>query len=361
MGDRPVTTAAEAGVLVKRAAGAAAAALRAEADRLRRAAHPGVVELLESSGDETGWELRLAPGGRPVDLGRRLPPAEVARVVAAAAATVADLHELGIVHGRIDASHVLLGAHGRVRLCGLGPGDPDAEPADDVAALGRLLTDLLGDGIEAEPIPDRRLQRGPRSAWLRRALLLLADQASAEPASRRPTARRLAASLEALVPEPRPGPRRPVGKGRMPARAALAATGAASVVVLAVLGMGGGSDRPTPPPACVADPRDGQGCADAVAVEGHLVVVDGVRFRVGEPGDEVVIGDWDCDGRSTPVLLRPATGEVFTFDGWADDRPLRAPALGTVSGAVRVRPPAGCGSVVVDLEGGEVVELEVEG
>ncbi len=48
-------------------------------------------------------------------------------------------------------------------------------------------------------------------------------------------------------------------------------------------------------------------------------VVDGttVTFILGEPGDEVVLGDWDADGLRTPALYRPAAGEVWTFDAWA--------------------------------------------
>ncbi len=48
-------------------------------------------------------------------------------------------------------------------------------------------------------------------------------------------------------------------------------------------------------------------------------VVDGttVAFILGEPGDEVVLGDWDADGLRTPALYRPTAGEVWIFDAWA--------------------------------------------
>ena len=49
-----------------------------------------------------------------------------------------------MVHGRLDASHILVGDHGRPVLCGFGDGCVDARPEDDVAALGVLLGDLLG-------------------------------------------------------------------------------------------------------------------------------------------------------------------------------------------------------------------------
>ena len=86
-------------------------------------------------------------------------------------------------------------------LCGLGDGEPPAQPEDDVAALGALLVHLLGTDETGEPIPERRW-RGHRAwtGWDRRALLLLADQAAAEPPTRRPTARRLAAAIADAVP-----------------------------------------------------------------------------------------------------------------------------------------------------------------
>ena len=67
----------------------------------------------------------------------------------------------------------------------------------------------------------------------------------------------------------------------------------------------------------------GAGCATYVVWEGGVLEVpqpDGdpaVRYRMGEPDDLPVLGDWDCDGVDTPGVYRPATGEVFLFDGFA--------------------------------------------
>ena len=44
--------------------------------------------------------------------------ADVGGVAASVASTLADLHDAGVVHGRLDASHVLVGDGGRPRLCG---------------------------------------------------------------------------------------------------------------------------------------------------------------------------------------------------------------------------------------------------
>lgn len=366
-------TAVEDGALVKRAAGPAAVArLRAEAERLRAAEHPGVVRLLASSGDEDGWELRLAHGGRPVAVGPRPTVEQVGALVAAAAATLADLHEAGIVHGRLDSSHLLVGPNGRVQLCGLGPGG-DADPADDVAALGQILTDLLGDAAEPAALPDRRFGRPPRRTWLRRSLLLLADQATAEPATRRPTARRLQTSLDALLqpPErrlripPRTGPARPAAgePGPPPPRRALLSAVAGLTILALAVTVHAGRERapgaaPWPRAACVPAPAAGGGCAAEVQVDGTLAEVDGVVFQIGQPGDVVALGDWDCDGAVTPALVRPATGAVFAFTAWAGDAPLEVPALAVVPGARSVA-AAGCGRLAVATSRGTVEHVEV--
>ena len=65
-----------------------------------------------------------------------------------------------------------------------------------------------------------------------------------------------------------------------------------------------------------------------------------MRLRVGAPGDQIAIGRWTC-GRPTIALLRPATGEVFRFDGWATpDASVPAVPLGRVEAAVGVRAAA---------------------
>lgn len=416
-------------VVVKAASGAGAAALRAEGERLRAAAHPGVVALVHSAGTDDAWELRLAHGGRPAMLLHPATPAQVASIAAAAADTLADLHERGVVHGRLAARHLLLGPDGQIRLCGFGPGG-DATPEDDVAALGAVITELLGGREELEPLPELRWHR--RAPWpgvARRALLSLADAATAEPPSRRPSARRLAASIRAAVPDPRPGRRRtgpaadlsprgpvpspadavappppvriappdasdpvaagpaaqPVPRlGRRPAApgrhrrtppprrswraAAAAALGASLLVAGAWRSLGSAGDGVEPPaprpepamPCAVVDPSGGP--CQPVRVEGTTVSVGSVAFAVGEPGDEVAVGDWDCDGQATVALARPTTGEVFVFPGWAADGALEVAPTVVVPGAVELRAPAGpCGPPEVVRQDGTVVTVPVQG
>jgi eukaryotic-like serine/threonine-protein kinase len=167
--------------------------LRAEEAWLVAAAHPGVVEVVRSHEVEDGqWELelRLVAGG---DLTQApgWSAEEVAGFGAAAATTLADLHDLGIVHQRLGPEHLLVDGAGRPLLCGFGgarrwdDGDqgPDPRPAD-VAALADCLAQLLPADA-------------PRD--LRREL------ARATPRGRRrpPSARQLARGLTAAVPAAR--------------------------------------------------------------------------------------------------------------------------------------------------------------
>jgi hypothetical protein len=78
-----------------------------------------------------------------------------------------------------------------------------------------------------------------------------------------------------------------------------------------------------------------------VTFDAGAVVVGGRRMSVGEPGDAMAVGRWRC-GSATVALLRPATGEVFRFDGWASTaKSVDAVRVGTVSDAVGIHAVAG--------------------
>jgi hypothetical protein len=85
-----------------------------------------------------------------------------------------------------------------------------------------------------------------------------------------------------------------------------------------------------------------------------LTDADGRLFRVGEPGDWLVVGDWDCDGSITPALYRPTTGDVLVFDRWAGDPDgtgevvsARPVDTGVIDGVPRVARSDGCDRVAV--------------
>jgi hypothetical protein len=110
---------------------------------------------------------------------------------------------------------------------------------------------------------------------------------------------------------------------------------------------------------------DGDGCPDAVTIDGREVSAAGAHWTLGQPGDLAAVGDWDCDGRAAPALLRPSTGTVFVFPGWAPaDRPVTVDPAGAVPGgtALRARPtPDGCHELVVERDdAGDAVVVAVE-
>ena len=113
----------------KRATGEAdAERLRHEAIVLTRAQHPGVVELVDCREVDGVTTLYSAfVGMHTLETAARLPVEQAAAVVAILASTAADLHQLGLVHGRIDVSHVLLGTGGHPVLSGFTGGGAEGE------------------------------------------------------------------------------------------------------------------------------------------------------------------------------------------------------------------------------------------
>lgn len=80
------------------------------------------------------------------------------------------------------------------------------------------------------------------------------------------------------------------------------------------------------PAGAVAVPGDPEGVGCAIAVlwwpdraEAERPDPSGARhrFSMGRPGDQLLLGDWDGDGRDTPALYDPSAGTVSRFDGWA--------------------------------------------
>jgi hypothetical protein len=230
---RTVTTIDGRVVVVHRAATPDdATTARRELARLRAAAHPGVVRVVaEAGGERPGYATAWV--GPSTLATASLPTPELALRLAATAATLAGLHDRGLVHGRLTPARLLAGGQVGVVICGFGPDDPadghDHPPGEvDVAGIGRCIQELTGDTAELEPIPRRPFALAP--TWhgaTTRALQTLADQATAEPPGRRPTMGQLAESLAILadgsIGSRRPGaprrwraaldlaPRRPVG------------------------------------------------------------------------------------------------------------------------------------------------------
>ncbi|MGI8663739.1 MAG: hypothetical protein ACR2LQ_11075 [Acidimicrobiales bacterium] len=358
--------------------------LEHEGELLRAAQHPGVVELVSDDGELTTRYV----GSHTIETAQSMGVTRAAALVASIADTLADLHALGLVHGRVEPSHIILGEAGRPVLCGFGgaayvgtvappsaplppeltdPAHPEgapAEPSTDVFGLGAVLRVLVSDGAsEPEPIPERRLSLArilhPWSGYHQRALLNVADQATADDPAQRPSARELAAAVRAIVPEATSTgrshhahdtsdrelpiePRDLLRERGGPIAAAIIGLALLFFGVSSLLGQSPGSSarapgdpgaatapdvQPTPTSASMicspigglpAADLDGDGCPDDAAVIGWGVVsVGSVRFAVGEHDDAVALGDWDCDGLATPAVLQASSKAIYEFASWA--------------------------------------------
>ncbi len=396
-------------------AGAGAERLRREAAILRRAAGPGVVELLSLADLDGGAVLQTAFVGGGT-LAEQLGPSDQgpapeatsadairgAKLAATVAATLADLHGRGIAHQRVTADHVLVTDIDQVRLCGLadatmtpepGPCNPDAAAAD-VMAVASLVVDIAAtatrSGVGAlRAVADRVLLADPSARpsmrTLAQALGALTDEGAVPvppraqgrkllPVRPSPTSRRRgpgggratmvlgAVALLALVTvvavttTTRPGPPPPVAApSSTPQSLALdqsttttsssAPRSTTSVPPVRVwpperepVAEGASDDcPPTASPALAATvDTDGDGCPEMVEVAQGVVSVSGQRWQVAPPDDLVAVGDWDCDGVSTPAVVQPATGAVWTFPRWAkgDEEVVASAETVTAPGAV---------------------------
>ena len=349
--------------------------LRLEAAVLVELDHPHVVrvfELVPDGEDGVAIAMQLAAGGSLEErLARRgpLPPAEVAAIVRKLAGALASAHRRGVLHRDVKPGNILFTSDGEPLLADFGiagwvddglirGSEPYLDPtvlagrgpdaSSDLYSLAVVAREQLGGSIDGagEPL---------RSA--------LARCLAGDPSARFTTADDLVAALDGGVvvgerlddrsatrtfgPRPPATPPDPVPRA-LPWRAVAAVAGAVLVLTGAALAL-----RPTAPPvhASPVEPActpvraivdelvgdvDGDGCDDRVPREGNVLTHDGHRYEVGDPGDVILLGDWDCDGRATPAAYRPAAGEAHVFNGWAEPgRPL--PAVRTIDATA---PPA---------------------
>lgn len=185
------------------------ARLTREAAMLARCRHPGVVDLLGVD----DRSLRLRHAGTALGRLGPFPADQAAGIICAVADVVHALHRLGVVHGDVEAAHVLLDDRGRPRLCGFGQASEhtDDGAADDVAAIGRLLGTLLRAGRDLPwARPAGGVRGSGRQRQARKELDGIVAQATRERRDQRLTARQLSKAVHAAVPQcslPEPSPR----------------------------------------------------------------------------------------------------------------------------------------------------------
>jgi hypothetical protein len=302
----------------------------------------------------------------------------IAGVGAALATILADLHDIGVSHGGIEASHVLLDNEGRPVLCSFGQAQRHLAPEsaarrrqEDVRALARLILDCCPDGAPKRTVRALRLAAGPgrrhsvRDArWLARQLISTVPRACLSVSGGEQ------ASVETMTPDASAGTTIPAERGpsrlRQPGRARqriAVRPRSRRQVLLCVGAIGGGAalvgtwvsgrdhvSAATSRPSAIPCPAVDRGCGPLALVNGTVVTAVG-RYRLSPAGDVVVVGRWAC-GSALPAVLNPTTGEVWTFAAWPAPRRPEAGQLAArvPSGAsLRVQPgPSGCDRLFVE-------------
>jgi hypothetical protein len=146
-------------VVVKIARGADVALLRHEAEILAQLGHPGVVRVVATGGDESRFGLATAHVG--IHALHTIPTPSVrsaAHISCQVITNLAYLHATGVCHGRMDASHVIVGSTGEAVLCGLraGCGLNALRAASDVAQSAQVCTGLVTQAVRRLPRRNRR-------------------------------------------------------------------------------------------------------------------------------------------------------------------------------------------------------------
>jgi hypothetical protein len=99
---------------------------------------------------------------------------------------------------------------------------------------------------------------------------------------------------------------------------------------------------------------DDDGCTDTVvAAQGRIELqteTGQILFEVGDRDDQIVIGDWDCNGSATPLVYRPSTGMIYQYDHWPSETEPASPRVSTgIADGSAVRVPDGaCDNIRVD-------------
>ncbi len=353
--------------VVKTGTGASGTRVRAEATLLGRVRGPGVVTIIDSGETPDGFGFATVwIGSRSLaDMPRPLSVNRAAGFCLAIGTTLQRIHGSGVVHNRIEASHVLLDDHGRPTLCGFGDATTDGRSArSDVIALAALIVESLSDEDPDRegPAPTHPERRSDRQRLVR-YLASIADEA-VDPVpdlgTVLETVRRLSPGatlgLAPLADAPRARPRRRRRRRATKLVACIGLAVTAAVVVglsapgLPTLtgaspsGLGAETHEADTDPA---DPTDPSVPEDAPTVE-----LDGSLFRIGRVGDIAIARSVGCAPVASVYVLRPETEMLWVFNSIATvDRDTTPSSTSRRTGAVSIEPTVdpftGCDALAI--------------
>lgn len=92
-------------------------------------------------------------------------------------------------------------------------------------------------------------------------------------------------------------------------------------------------------------------------MRGNLIEVGELTYEIGSPEDQVLLGDWNCDGTGTALLLEPDSGRLFHFERWSTaGTQVHGELAGSFQGATALLAGETCGSPRVRLADGSLIE-----
>ncbi len=352
-------------ILVKSATGRERSRLRHEAEVLGLLHLSALVDMLELKEEDDQTLLLLLDNGPrtllwPLDMTGE----ELLRALQRCCTAVEQLHEAGWSHGSLRPEHVLLGARGRPKLCSLGDSQPLLHLSNEkaAAAIQGDVDQLAAMFAHVANFQIASMSRSDRWRWRQQSRTLRQIAELSETSTTALTTSELATavgelrsrSINPLRHRSRATTRRTI-PAPGPARG-LVTLGAAAVGIALLFSAGfaltASSKTPSQTDSAQAAPSlpattvpattapdasgggcglwpminngsglgvdiDGDSCPDDVEIAGQFITVDDLTYQVGLPQDRLAVGDWDCDGRATALLLRPSTGELFEFSAWA--------------------------------------------
>ena len=343
-------------ILVKSATGRERSRLRHEAEVLGLLHLSALVDMLELKEEDDQTLLLLLDNGPrtllwPLDMTGE----ELLRALQRCCTAVEQLHEAGWSHGSLRPEHVLLGARGRPKLCSLGDSQPLLHLSNEkaAAAIQGDVDQLAAMFAHVANFQIASMSRSDRWRWRQQSRTLRQIAELSETSTTALTTSELATAVGELRcrtinpfgfrsratnrrATPAPGPAR-----------GLVTLGAAAAGIALLFSAGfaltASSKTPSQTDSAQAAPTlpdsrgggcrlwpmvnkgsgqgvdiDGDSCPDHVEIAGQFITVDDLTYQVGLPQDRLAVGDWDCDGRATALLLRPSTGELFEFSAWAE-------------------------------------------